>query len=110
MTAAEILAQAAKTFEERNALYQDNYKKVGAVMHALFPDGISLKGADDFNTWHLFELMIVKITRFVNSGMNHQDSIRDACVYAAMVEATLPEPKPETFPNPPQLNIHRSER
>jgi hypothetical protein len=33
--------------------------------------------------------MIVKITRFANSDLNHKDSIHDAAVYAAMVESLL---------------------
>lgn len=85
--AAEILAAAADTFRERNAKYKDNYQKVGAVMAALFPDGVQLRTADDHNFYHLFELMIVKLTRFVNSGLTHADSIHDLAVYAAMCES-----------------------
>lgn len=81
----------AVTFSERNKVYGDNYKRVGAVMSALFPDGVSLKTADDYNAWHLFELMIVKLTRFANTNMTHKDSIHDAAVYAAMVESLLPK-------------------
>jgi hypothetical protein len=35
--------------------------------------------------------MIVKITRFANSGLKHKDSIHDAAVYAAMVESLIKE-------------------
>ena len=79
--AAKILEEMAETFRERNKVYGDNYKSVGAVMTALFPNGV--------NTWHLFELMIVKITRFANTEMMHKDSIHDAAVYAAMVESLM---------------------
>ena len=41
------------------------------------------------NKWHLFELMVVKLTRFANSGLTHQDSIHDLAVYAAMVESLV---------------------
>jgi hypothetical protein len=87
--AADILAEMADTFRERNKVYGDNYKRVGDVMMALFPQGMSLTSAADFNKWHLFELMIVKLTRFANSGLTHQDSIHDLAVYAAMVESIV---------------------
>lgn len=89
--AALILDEMADTFRERNKIYGDNYKRVGAVMAAMFPNGIMLKTADDFNRWHLFELQIVKLTRFANSGLTHIDSIHDEAVYAAMVESLITE-------------------
>ena len=58
-------------------------------MTALFPGGVSLITKEQFNTWHLFELMIVKLTRFANTEMTHKDSIHDAAVYAAMVESLM---------------------
>ena len=84
-----ILEAAAATFRERNAVYKDNYIKVGQIMAILFPDGITLKNTADFTKWHLFELMIVKVTRFVNGDLEHHDSIRDIAVYAAMIESLL---------------------
>jgi hypothetical protein len=96
MTPEHILQAAAETFRERNAVYKDNHVKVGEMMAALFPDGITLKNASDFQRWHLFELMIVKITRFVNGNMEHHDSIRDIAVYAAMIESLIPKKKGET--------------
>jgi len=89
--ASKILQDMAVTFKERNKIYGDNYKTVGIVMSGLFPNGVSLKTIDDYNTWHLFELMVVKLTRFANTNMTHKDSIHDAAVYAAMVESLLPE-------------------
>ena len=83
--AAKILEEMAGTFRERNKVYGDN----GAVMTALFPNGVSLLTKEQFNTWHLFELMIVKITRFANTEMMHKDSIHDAAVYAAMIESLM---------------------
>lgn len=88
-TAADILAEMADTFRERNKVYGDNYKRVGDVMAALFPEGVMLVTPEDFNVWHLFELMVVKMTRFANSGLTHEDSIHDLAVYAAMVESLI---------------------
>lgn len=88
-SAATRLREMAKTFEERNKVYGDNYLKVGAVMKILFPDGVQLTTEDDFNVWHLFELAIVKITRFANSKCEHVDSVHDSAVYLAMVESLI---------------------
>jgi hypothetical protein len=86
-TAADILAEMADTFRERNAVYKDNAAKVGEVMAVLFPDGVTLKTAADHKFYHLFELLIVKLTRFTNSGLKHEDSVHDLTVYGAMLEA-----------------------
>ncbi len=91
MNAADVLAAMAETYKERNKVYGDNYKVVGHIMLALFPDGVTLRSADDYNTWHLFELLIVKITRFANTNLQHRDSIHDAAVYAAMIESLIKE-------------------
>lgn len=88
-TAADILAAAAETFRERNGVYKDNALVVGKVMEALFPKGVALKTEEDYHIWHLFEILIVKLTRFTNSGMHHEDSIHDLMVYAAMIEPLI---------------------
>ena len=86
--ANEILHESAATYEERNKVYGDNYLKVGNVMAALFPDGITLKTPDDHNRFHIFMLGIVKQTRYVTSFTNggHRDSVHDNTVYSAMLE------------------------
>lgn len=90
-TAADILAKMGDTYRQRNEVYGDNYLVVGKVMEILFPEGVLLKTADQFNKWHLFELMIVKLTRFTNSELTHVDSIEDLAVYAAMVQSLMEE-------------------
>ncbi len=91
-TTDEILAEAAKTFKERNAIYGSNYKMVGPLMAVLFPEGVPpyLPHTDHF---HLFELLLVKISRFAISGLKHEDSIHDAAVYCAMIESIITENK-----------------
>lgn len=83
--AAEVLFNAALLFEQRNAVYRDNAVVVGRVMSALFPDGLSLETEDDHRFYHLFELMIVKLTRFTQSDLTHRDSLEDLIVYGAML-------------------------
>jgi hypothetical protein len=85
-TAADILEAMAATFRERNAVYGDNYRMVGQLMRVLFPTGApaELLHSDQF---HLFELILVKLSRYAISALQHTDSIHDAGVYCAMCEA-----------------------
>lgn len=85
---AGILREMAATFEERNAQYGDNYRRVAPIMRILFPDGVppELLGTDQ---WHLFELKVVKLTRFAISNLTHIDSVHDDAVYSAMIEKIL---------------------
>ena len=87
-TTGNILRAMAHTFEERNKVYGSNYQMVGPIMRILFPNGVppELLGTDQF---HLFELKIVKLSRFAISGLTHTDSIHDDGVYSAMIETVL---------------------
>ena len=59
-------------------------------MTSLFPNGVVLKTEEDYNIWHLFELLVVKITRFANSELKHQDSIHDTCKFMQqMIEGMI---------------------
>lgn len=86
--AADVLSEAAETFAERNAVYKDNFKIVGEVLDALH-GAKELHGAKDYEVWHLWELLVVKLTRFAVSDLTHKDSIHDIIVYAAMIESIL---------------------
>lgn len=87
-TAGDILEAMAATFRERNAVYGNNYKMVAPLVRALFPNGVppELVVTDQ---WHLFELKLVKLSRFAISNLTHMDSIHDDGVYSAMIESIL---------------------
>lgn len=85
--ADNLLIKAAELFKERNAVYGDNFRMVGAVMAALFPNGLTVKTVDDWNRLHIFLLGVVKDTRYViNWKTGHPDSVGDAIVYKAMLD------------------------
>jgi hypothetical protein len=88
-TAADILEEMANTYRERNKVYGDNFKTVGPLMQQLYPGGMNLDSANDYELFHLWTLLLVKVTRFVNSEHRHIDSCHDISVYAAMIEAIL---------------------
>ena len=91
--APEILECAADTFKERNKLYGDNYLHFGEIMLALFPQGVKLMTAEDFNRFVLFTNCVGKLSRYAVNLTNggHQDSAHDLCVYAAMLEEITDE-------------------
>lgn len=90
--AADIMEGMAKTYRERNAVYGDNYKMVGKLMAVLFPHGVP-KEVLHSDQFHLFELKLVKLSRFAISNLTHVDSIHDDGVYSAMIQSILEERK-----------------
>lgn len=89
-TVPEILEEAARTYRERNAVYGDNFRMVAPLVKILFPSGVP----SDLvvrHEWHLFELKLVKLSRFAISHLTHLDSIHDDLVYSAMIERLVRE-------------------
>lgn len=117
-TADEFLSGGAEIFKQRNSVYGNNYLNVGKCFVGLFPEGVQLKTADDFNRFHIFMLAVVKLTRYANNWSvgGHLDSSDDAMVYMAMLSSIDEEikerddqpvgyaskqPKEEPFFSPP---------
>lgn len=89
LDAADRLDEMAATFRQRNGVYRDNYHKVPELVKILFgedgpPGSLVLRPE-----WHLFELILVKLTRFTQTELTHADSIHDAAIYSAMIDAIL---------------------
>jgi len=86
MTAADVLRKALETYEQRNLVYNDNYVRLGLVMQALFPDGLTIKYAKDWERLYALLMIQVKQTRYVEQWQNggHPDSSIDTAVYAAL--------------------------
>lgn len=102
-TVQELLREAAATYEERNALYGDNYKWFGNVMNGMFPDGIDLGSRDDHNRFGILVQIVAKLTRYANNfnSGGHADSLHDIQVYAAMLQELDAEAKGDGIPFPP---------
>ena len=82
-----MMVEMTETFLERNRTYGDNYLLLGKLMAALYPEGITLKTEDDFIRYHWIDWALGKLTRWVRTGMKHDDSIKDAAVYLTMLAA-----------------------
>lgn len=82
------LRKAAGIYDERNALYGDNYKRFGKIMTQIFPDGLVIKTADDWNRVGIWVQKMAKVTRyaaqFTKGG--HEDSLDDDAVYTMMLQ------------------------
>lgn len=89
-TAGDRLRAMADTFDKRNAQYKDNWRQVPKLVEVLFPNGVPPWLLTD-PRWHLFELKLVKLTRFANSELQHTDSIHDDGIYSAMIEHVIQE-------------------
>jgi hypothetical protein len=88
----EQLRNLAKLYEERGAIYGDNYKHAGRRLLEFFPEGLTLKTADDFQWFHLFVHADGKLSRYAQSRMRqkrgHRDSLDDLSVYSQMLAET----------------------
>lgn len=88
MKASDNLEAGAKTFKQRNELYGDNYLDFGPIMKAMFPKGIPVHSAEDWNRIGIFVQCVSKLTRYAQNLTDggHLDSAHDLMVYAAMLE------------------------
>lgn len=87
MKPSEALRQSAETYEERNALYGDNYHRHGEVMKALFPNGVILHSVSDHNRFGILTQKVSKLTRYCHNFETggHDDSLLDDVTYTAML-------------------------
>jgi len=93
----EALRKAAEIYEQRNALYGDNYKRFGTIMHALFPEGIAQRAGvngskaetkqEYWNRIGILVQVVSKLTRYCENFEKggHADSLDDMAVYTMML-------------------------
>lgn len=86
--AGDILEEGGKTFKERHKVYGNNFLKVGDMMAAMFPDGLTVVTPEDWVRLELLMMKVVKISRYAENFTKggHQDSVHDDMVYSAMLE------------------------
>lgn len=81
------LHSLANIYEERNATYGDSYHRFGEVLEILFPEGLTLKGANDFNRFIAYFNSMGKLVRYAPNFElgGHADSLDDCSVYSQML-------------------------
>ena len=84
----ELMRAGASTYEQRNALYGDNYKHFGHAMRGVFPAGLHIESVEDWNRLGILVQCAAKLTRYGQSfsAGGHADSAHDLSVYAAMLQ------------------------
>lgn len=82
-----MLRMCADTYEERNELYGDNYKRFGHVMMALLPRGVVCRSVDEFNRLGVLVQVVGKLSRYCENFEDggHDDSLLDLAVYSQML-------------------------
>ncbi len=83
----EMLRESAAVYEQRAAIYGDNYKLFGDVMAAMFPHGMTVVSPSDWNRLGAFVQVMSKMTRYANQWRKggHPDSLVDTSVYTTML-------------------------
>lgn len=85
-TVPDMLRESAAVYEERSALYGDNYKHFGKAMMGVFPQGLTLSTEAEWNKLGILVQVVAKITRIGQQFPKiHDDSCLDASVYATML-------------------------
>jgi hypothetical protein len=81
------LRAKADLYQQRNAIYGDNYKRFGPALLAL-TGPIQLETAEDFNRFGILVQLFGKVSRYAMNFANggHDDSLDDAAVYAMMLK------------------------
>lgn len=79
--AGEIAAERAKFYGEKG------HQRHGDIMAALFPDGVTLRTADDFARFLLVEMVVSKLNRYCRNYADggHEDSALDMGNYSFML-------------------------
>ena len=84
---SNIMEKAIATLESRHKVYGDSYKLTANALESFFPDGICLKSSKDHERFHIFMLIVVKLSRYSNNWTKpHKDSIHDAGIYSFILE------------------------
>lgn len=80
------LIDAAILFQERNEQYGNNFVKIGEVLHAMYPFGITISSSIQWYRIFTIIMLVMKTTRYAENvrGVGHMDSLDDMTVYAQM--------------------------
>lgn len=96
----ELMEEAIKTYRKKNQDYGDSYKIIGHVMEKIFPKGITLNNASEFNRIGALILILTKITRYANLFSKEKinfdsknDTVMDLGVYSFILSYLEEEDK-----------------
>jgi hypothetical protein len=81
------LIELSELYKERATWYGKDYKHLGESLVAMFPDGLKLSTAEEFNRFALFIHVHGKVMRYAQNMLRggHADSLDDISVYAQLM-------------------------
>lgn len=91
----KILEEMLATFKERGKIYGHNYLKLGKIISTLYPKGVNFATAKGYDRFAILVLILVKVTRLAEQGLDHKDSAIDLGVYAAMLASLCHGAEPD---------------
>ncbi len=85
---SELLLKASETHKERTEVHGHAYDRTGDIYTAFFPNGVTLKTAEDFERFVPFVWCVTKMNRYAENMERggHKDSAHDLIVYGAILE------------------------
>lgn len=99
-TPVEVMSEAADLYRRKSS--RDNYNgneiRFGRVMNQMYPDGLTIKGEEDWIKYGLFHMVIAKALRLSNTIFGEEgdgavekraDNAKDSVVYNAMLASVL---------------------
>ena len=75
-------------FEERKDQYGNNYLYWGEVMDKLYPEGLTVKGVNDWNKLGVLVQIVSKLTRYTTGNSDKEiinDTLNDMSIYSQML-------------------------
>lgn len=97
----KILDRAKQTNIDRHKVYADGHEVQGAIIKALFKDGVPLTTVQDGTRLYFVQMIVAKLVRYCvawSAGQSlHKDSVHDLGVYAFLLEG-YDEQYPENSP------------
>ena len=90
MGVIELMDKASDRYIEKGKEYGHTYERFGEVMMALFPDGLLVTRADDWNRLGLLTMMVHKLLRYTNlyhDPKRGAEELDDMAVYTFILES-----------------------
>lgn len=92
--AAGRMMNAAELYHDKGKIYGHSYRNFGPVLEKMFPKGLFVKTADDWNRLGLFMMIMHKNMRLANNLLDTDstESPTDAGVYNFMMAEVIDDP------------------
>ena len=88
-TVQQIFDEAKELHARKSGEYGDTQKRFGEVLTSLCPGGVVIDDAKKAALFGIYFMMVHKMMRIISTDFRSIDSVRDLCVYSAMLEKEI---------------------